>query len=113
MPDGPAPFPIRPPRGTRWWLRPSNRTTGGVKESAVKTIDIDLAKTVFHLYTVDSKGRTLRRKRLPREKVLPFMANLSRTVVGTEACGSAHYWAREIQKLAHEVKLINPTFCQG
>jgi transposase len=55
----------------------------------------------------------LLRKRLTRKKVLAFMANLPRCVVGMEACGSAHYWAREIQKLGHEVKLINPKFVQA
>ena len=79
----------------------------------VKTIGIDLPKSVFQLHGVDSKGRMSLRKRLTREKVLPFMANLSRCVVGMEACGSAHYWAREIQKLGHEVKLINPKFVKG
>ncbi len=53
------------------------------------------------------------RKRLTREKVLPFMANLLRCVMGMEACGSAHYWAREIQKLGHEIKLINPKFVKA
>jgi transposase len=76
----------------------------------VKTIGIDLAKSIFQLHGVDSKGRMSLRKRLTREKVLPFMANLPRCVVGMEACGSAHYSAREIQKLGHEVKLINPKF---
>ena len=56
----------------------------------IKTIRIDLAKSVFQLHGVDSKGRMSLRKRLTREKVLPFMANLPRCVVGMEACGSAH-----------------------
>jgi transposase len=47
-------------------------------------------------------------KRLTWEKVLPFMANLPRCVVGMEVCGSAHYMARGIQKFGHEVKLIHP-----
>ena len=62
----------------------------------VKTIGIDLTKSVFQLHGVDGRGRTLLRKRLTREKVVAFMANLPRCVVGMEACGSAHYWAREI-----------------
>jgi transposase len=79
----------------------------------IKTIGIDLAKSVFQLHGVDSEGRPLLRKRLTREKVLPFMANLPRCVVGMEACGSAHYWAREIQKFGHEIKLINPKFVKA
>ena len=79
----------------------------------VKTIGIDLAKSVFQIHGVDGTGRRLLRKRLTREKVPAFMANLPRCVVGMEACGSAHYWAREIQKLGHEVKLINPKFVKA
>lgn len=79
----------------------------------LRTIGIDLAKSVFQLHGVDAQGRTALRKRLRREKVLPFLANLPRCVVGMEACGSVHYWAREIQKLGHEVKLINPQFVRA
>jgi transposase len=86
---------------------------GRVQEMEIKTIGIDLAKSVFQLHGVDSEGRPLLRKRLTREKVLPFMANLPRCVVGMEACGSAHYWAREIQKFGHEIKLINPKFVKA
>ena len=57
----------------------------------IKAIGIDLAKSVFQLHGVDSEGRPLLRKRLTREKVLPFMANLPCCVVGMESCGSAHY----------------------
>ena len=52
-------FPIRPVRGPRWWLRPSNRITGGSKGYEVPTIGIDLAKSVFQPHRVDGKGRTL------------------------------------------------------
>ena len=53
------------------------------------------------------------RKRLAREKLLAFVANLPRCVIGMEACASAHHWAREIGKLGHEVKLINPKFVKA
>ena len=65
----------------------------------VRTIGLDLAKSVFQLHGVDAKGRVVVRKRLTREKVLRFVANLRCCVVGMEACASAHYWGREIQKL--------------
>jgi len=79
----------------------------------VRTVGIDLAKNVFQLHGVDRNGRTVLRKRLTREKLSAFMANLPRCLVGMEACGSAHYWAREFGKLGHEVKLINPKFVKA
>jgi transposase len=79
----------------------------------VTTIGIDLAKSVFQLHGVDGKGQAVLRKRLTRQNLLAFMANLPRCLVGMEACGSAHYWAREIGKLGHEVKLINPKFVKA
>ena len=79
----------------------------------VKTIGIDLAKSVFQIHGVDGKERTILRKRLSRVQLLPFLANLPRCVVGMEACGSAHHWGREIQKLGHEVRLVNPRFVKA
>jgi len=79
----------------------------------VTTIGIDVAKNVFQLHGVDSRGRVVLRKRLVREKLLAFVANLPRCVIGMEACASAHHWAREIGKVGHEVKLINPKFVKA
>ncbi len=79
----------------------------------VITIGIDLAKSVFQLHGVDSKGRTVLRKRLSRAQLPGFLANLPRCVVGMEACASAHHWAREIQKLGHDVRLVNPRFVKA
>jgi transposase len=79
----------------------------------VRTVGIDLAKNVFQVHGVDARGRAVLRMRLTREKVLAFLANLPRCVVGMEACGSAHHCAREIQKLGHEVRLINPKFVKA
>jgi transposase len=57
------------------------------------------------VHGVDQHGKVvLRRKRLSRGKVLAFFANLPRCVIGLEACGGAHYWAREPTKLGHEVR---------
>jgi transposase len=79
----------------------------------VTTIGIDVAKSVFQLHVMDSRGRVVLRKRLPREKLLADVANLPRCVIGMEACASAHQWAREIEKLGHEVKLIYPRFVKA
>ena len=73
-------------------------------------IGLDLAKSVFQVHGADAGGNPLLKKRLPRSKVLTFFANLPPALVGMEACGSAHYWARELQKLGHEVRLIPPQF---
>jgi transposase len=56
----------------------------------VTTIGIDVAKSVFQLHGVDSRGRVVLRKRLAREKLLAFVANLPQCVIGMEACASAH-----------------------
>ena len=73
----------------------------------VTTIGLDIAKNVFHLVGTDAKGREVLKKRLRRKEVLSYFANLERCRVGMEACGGAHYWGRELEKLGHEVKLMN------
>jgi len=50
------------------------------------------------------------KRRLAREKVLEFFANLPPCLIGLEACGAAHYWARELRKLGHEVRLMPPQY---
>ncbi|PSJ36160.1 IS110 family RNA-guided transposase [Allosphingosinicella deserti] len=76
----------------------------------VTTIGLDLAKQVFQVHGVDVSGAALLKKRLTRAKVLSFFASQPRCVVAMEACGSAHHWAREIQKLGHKVRLIPPAY---
>ncbi|GGO76388.1 IS110 family transposase [Marinobacterium nitratireducens] len=73
-------------------------------------IGIDLAKNSFQLHGVGSNGKVALRKKLTRTKLLPFIANLPACEIGMEACGSAHYWAREFAKFGHSVKLIAPQF---
>jgi len=76
----------------------------------VNTIGIDLAKRIFQIHGVDKNGKTVLKKKLMRDQVLIFMTNLPKCLVGMEACGGAHHWAREISKLGHEVKLMAPQF---
>lgn len=76
----------------------------------VTTLGIDLAKNVFRLHGVDGQGRTVVDRELRRRQLLPFIARLTPCLVGMEACGGAHYWAREIAKLGHEVRLMSPQF---
>jgi len=74
------------------------------------TIGIDLAKNVLQVHGVDARGNAVVRKQLKRDQVLPFFGNLVACRIGMEACGSAHYWARKLEKLGHSVKLMAPQF---
>ena len=69
-------------------------------------IGIDTSKSVFQLHGVNTAEQPVLRRRLRRAGVLKFFARLPPTVVGLEACGGSHYWAREIGALGHEVRLV-------
>ena len=75
-----------------------------------KTIGVDLAKNVFEIGISDRPGHVKKTCRLSRAKFLKFFVDQSPSRVVMEACGSSHYWAREITKLGHEVKLISPQY---
>jgi transposase len=79
----------------------------------VTTIGLDIAKNVFQVHGVDRHGKVVLRKRLARAKVLAFFANLPRCLIGLEACGGAHYWARELTRLGHEVRLMPPQYVKA
>jgi len=72
----------------------------------IKTIGLDLAKHVFQVHGVDAGGATVLRKRLRRGEVLAFFARLPGCLIGLEACATAHYWARELRSVGHEVRLM-------
>lgn len=76
----------------------------------VSTIGLDLAKMIFQAHGADAGGGVAFRKTLRRAKVLDFFREQPRCVVAMEACGGAHYWAREIRRLGHEVRLIPPAY---
>jgi transposase len=76
----------------------------------VSTIGLDLAKNVFQVHGVDVEGKVLVRRPLRRAEVLPFFAKLPPCLVGMEACGTAHHWARELTRLGHTVKLMLPAY---
>ena len=71
-------------------------------------IGMDTSKHIFQLHGVDSAERPVLRRKLRRSEMVAFFAKLPPTVIGMEACGAGHYWARELRKLGHEVKLIAP-----
>jgi transposase len=73
-------------------------------------IGIDTSKSVFQLHGVDEKEQAVLRKQLRRRQFMAFFAKLEPTLVGLEACGASHHWARELQQLGHQVMLIPPQY---
>lgn len=78
--------------------------------SNIKVLGIDLAKDVFQLHGADAKGKQVLSKRLNRNKLIEYMANHPACLVGIEACGGAHYWARVFTAQGHTVKMMAPQF---
>ena len=72
----------------------------------ISTIGLDIAKNVFQVHCIDATEKVVVRKQLRRGQVLKFFTGLSPCLIGMEACASAHYWARELTKLGHEVRLM-------
>ena len=70
------------------------------------TIGMDIAKSVFQVHGVDKRTGTVIKKRLARSKLLGFFAKLEPSLIGMEACSTSHHWARELEALGHEVKLL-------
>jgi transposase len=71
---------------------------------------LDLAKRIFQVHAVDTSGGVVLRKALRRSQVLPFFSRLPPCLIGMEACGTSHHWARELTKLGHEVRLMPPIY---
>jgi len=78
--------------------------------SSVTTVGLDLAKHVFQVHGVDASGRVVVTKAIRRNKLLEFFASLPPCLVGLEACGSAHHWARELVKLGHDARMMPPAY---
>ena len=76
-------------------------------------IGLDLAKSVFQVHGVDAHGKVVVTKRLRRDAVLAFFANLAPCVVGMEACAGSHFWARELTRLGHTVRLMPPQYVKA
>ena len=79
-----------------------------VNLNSVTTVGLDLAKHVFQIHAVDVDGRIVITSALRRKDVLSFFGSLGPCVIGLEACGSAHHWARELVKLGHDARLMPP-----
>jgi transposase len=87
---------------TNSWKEPSTMQ--------ITTLGIDLAKSVFQLHGVDAGGSAVLKKKLRRSAVLDFLRDLPPCLIGIEACATAHYWAREIGALGHEVRMMPPAY---
>jgi transposase len=75
----------------------------------ISTSGLDIAKSVFQIHGIDAAGEVVVRRQLRRSEVLKFFAKLEPCLVGMEACAGAHYWAREIAALGHDVRLMPPS----
>lgn len=76
----------------------------------IKTLGIDIAKRVFQLHGVDERGQTVLKKRIGRDQLLSFIANLPPCLIGMESCSGSNYWARQFQLYGHEIKLMSPQY---
>src|ERR1700733_595595 len=81
--------------------------------SEITTIGLDLAKSVFQVHGIDDAGGIVLRKRLRRGQVVTFFAGLAPCLVGLEACATAHYWARELRTVGHDVRLMPPQYVKA
>ncbi len=76
----------------------------------ITRVGLDIAKNLFQIHGVDKNEKVLLQKQIRRDKMLAFFANRPRCLIGMEACSGAHYWARELTRFGHEVKLMAAQF---
>ena len=102
-----------------WWTVPAPGNEGPIRVIVVnalpdvipvpmqiRTIGLDIAKNVLQVHGIDAAEKVVVRKRLRRGQMLAFFKALPRCLVGMEACATSHYWARELTKLGHQVRLM-------
>jgi transposase len=92
------------------WLCRQPLESEGASAMQITTVGIDLAKNVFQIHGVNEHGKVVLRKQMRREQVTAFFANLPPSLIGMEACSSAHHWARKLQEFGHTVRLMAPQF---
>jgi transposase len=105
------------------WMAPSRQRRAklvaveatGKEPSAmtITTIGLDLAKQIFQVHGVDETGEVVVKRRLRRAQVVPYFASLPSCLIGIEACATAHFWARELRSLGHEVRLMPPQYVKA
>ena len=79
----------------------------------ITTIGLDIAKNVFQIHGVDREGRAVLRRKVKRDQLLGLLGDLQPCLIGIEACATAHYWARQLQALGHEVRLMPPAYVKA
>ena len=76
----------------------------------VTTIGLNIAKSVFQVHGIDAACEVVLRRRVMRARLLAFFAKLAPCLIGIEECATSHYWARELRKLGHDVRLMPPSY---
>ena len=76
----------------------------------VTTVGLDIAKSVFQVHGINAAGKVIVRRQLKRRQVVAFFKKLDSCLIGIEACASSHHWARELQALGHDVRLMAPAY---
>lgn len=79
----------------------------------VTTIGLDIAKNVFQVHGIDGEGRVVLRRKVRRDQLLTLLGGLEPCLIGMEACATAHHWARELEALGHQVKLMPPAYVKA
>ena len=81
-----------------------------MKQEERNVIGVDVAKSVFQIHGTDARGTVVLRRQLRRAQVLSFFTQIPPSLIGMEACGGAHHWARELRTMGHTVRLMAPQF---
>lgn len=76
----------------------------------VQVVGIDLAKNVFQIHAVDSRGKVILQKKVSRKQLTSIIQQIPKSLIGMEACGSAHHWGRIFRSMGHDVQLIPPQY---
>jgi transposase len=97
-------------RVPKLWKRSSNHEPKEPSAMEITTIGLDLAKNVFQVHAINSASNVVVKRTLRRSQMRRFFEQLDPCLVGIEACGTSHYWAREITRLGHEVRLMPPAY---
>jgi transposase len=95
------------------WFGDDSHQTKEPSVTKISMIGLDIAKNVFQVHGVDASGQVVLRRQLRRGQVEKFFAKLEPCVVGLEACGGAHHWARVLQRLGHEVRLMSARYVKA
>src|SRR5688572_1734406 len=102
----------RSQNGCRYWSTIHQKEASPMAQK-INVLGIDIAKLVFHVVGMNDTGHVVLRKRMARGALLHFIATLPPALIGMEACGSAHYWARRFREHGHEVRLMAPQFVKA